>query len=195
MVGYAIAQIFLPGFETKNNPAAGGIIFYQLFYYVCFKYSKLFTMENLDLLNNDLQVSPQAQSYLTESAKWGKFLAIVGFIFCGFMVVLAFLIPALFSQLSQNSVSEATFGFSSSAKTIMTVVYLILAIFLFFPCLYLYRFSVKMQVATRNVSQENFDDALMNLKSMFKFYGIFTIAILSFYALIIIVSIIGAAMR
>jgi len=77
----------------------------------------------------------------------------------------------------------------------MTVIYLILAIFLFFPCLYLYRFSVKMQVATKNISQENFDDALMNLKSMFKFYGIFTIAILSFYALIIIVSIIGAAMR
>jgi len=50
-------------------------------------------------------------------------------------------------------------------------------------------------VATKNFSQENFDDALMNLKSMFKFYGIFTIAILSLYALIIIVSIIGAAMR
>ena len=152
-------------------------------------------MENLDLLNNDLQVTPQSQSYLTESAKWGKFLAIVGFIFCGFMVILAFLIPALFSQLAQNSASEATFSFSSSTKTIMTVMYLILAVLLFFPCIYLYRFSVKMQVATRNISQENFDDALMNLKSMFKFYGIFTIAILSFYALIIIVSIIGAAMR
>ena len=152
-------------------------------------------MENLDLLNNDLQVTPQSQSYLTESAKWGKFLAIVGFIFCGFMVILAFLIPALFSQLAQNSASEATFSFSSSTKTIMTVMYLILAVLLFFPCIYLYRFSVKMQVATRNISEENFDDALMNLKSMFKFYGIFTIAILSFYALIIIVSIIGAAMR
>ena len=152
-------------------------------------------MENLDLLNNDLQVTPQAQSYLTESAKWGKFLAIIGFIFCGFMVVLAFLIPALLSQITQNSVSEASLSFSSSTKTIMTVIYLILAIFLFFPCLYLYRFSVKMQVATKNISQENFDDALMNLKSMFKFYGTFTIAILSFYALIIIISIIGAAMR
>ena len=152
-------------------------------------------MENLDLLNNDLQVSPQAQSYLTESAKWGKFLAIVGFIFCGLMVILAFLIPALFSQIAQNRSSEATFSFSSSTRTVMTVLYLILAVLLFFPCIYLYRFSVKMQVATRNISQENFDDALMNLKSMFKFYGIFTITILSFYALIIIVSIIGAAMR
>ena len=152
-------------------------------------------MENLDLLNNDLQVTPQAQSYLTESAKWGKFLAIVGFIFCGLMVILAFLIPAFLSEVTRNSASEATLSFSSSTRTVMTVLYLILAVLLFFPCIYLYRFSVKMQMATRNISQENFDDALMNLKSMFKFYGIFTITILSFYALIIIVSIIGAAMR
>ncbi len=152
-------------------------------------------MENLDLLNNDLQITPQAQSYLTESAKWGKFLAIVGFIFCGFMIILAFLIPALLSQIARNSTTEATFSFSPATKTVMTVIYLILAVVLFFPCLYLYRFSVKMQAATKNISQENFDDALMNLKSMFKFCGIFTIIILSFYALIIIESIIGAAMR
>ena len=152
-------------------------------------------MENLDLLNNDLQVTPQAQSYLTESAKWGKFLAIVGFIFCGLMVILAFLIPAFLSEVTRNRASEATLSFSSSTRTVMTVLYLILAVLLFFPCIYLYRFSVKMQMATRNISQENFDDALMNLKSMFKFYGIFTITILSFYALIIIVGIIGAAMR
>jgi hypothetical protein len=152
-------------------------------------------MENLDLLNNDLQVTPQSQSNLTESAKWGKFLAIMGFIFCGFMVVLAFLIPALMSQFPQNNSSGVTFSFTPFMKAGMTVLYLILAILLFFPCLYLYKFSVKMQVATRNISQENFDESLMNLKSMFKFYGIFTIIILSFYALVFIVSIIGAVMR
>jgi hypothetical protein len=153
-------------------------------------------MENLDLLNNDLQVTPQSQSYLTESAKWGKFLAIMGFIFCGFMAILAFLIPALMSQLAQNNSSAGvTFSFTPFIKTTMTVLYLILAILLFFPCLYLYRFSVKMQVATKNISQENFDESLMNLKSMFKFCGIFTIIILSFYALTIIISIIGAAIR
>lgn len=152
-------------------------------------------MENLDLLNNDLQVTPQAQSYLTESAKWGKFLAIMGFIFCGLMVILAFLIPELMSQFPQNNPSGVSFSSSPFMKVGMTLLYLILAVLLFFPCLYLYKFSVKMQVATRNVSQENFDESLMNLKSMFKFYGIFTIIILSFYALVFIISIITAAMR
>ena len=52
-----------------------------------------------------------------------------------------------------------------------------------------------MQAAVKMVSQENFDESLMNLKSVFKFYGIFVIIILSFYALAFIIGIIGAAMR
>ncbi|KAA9041300.1 hypothetical protein FW778_04490 [Ginsengibacter hankyongi] len=151
-------------------------------------------MENFDLLNNDLQVTPQGQSYLTESAKWGKFLAIIGFVFCGFMVVLAFLIPALMSQLTQNSSSAGvTFSFTPVIRTAMTVLYLMLAFLFFFPCFYLYKFSAKMQLATKNISQDNFDESLMNLKSMFKFFGIFTIIILSIYALTIVIGIIGAA--
>ncbi len=52
-----------------------------------------------------------------------------------------------------------------------------------------------MQSAVKTVNQENFDESLMSLKSMFKFYGVFIIIILSLYALIIIGTIITAAMR
>ena len=150
-------------------------------------------MENPDLLSNDLQVSPLAQSYLTESARWGKFLAIMGFIVCGFMIILSFFMPVFLTQLPPyNSVSTE---FSSGMKVGMTVVYLLLALLSFFPCFYLYKFSVKMQSAVKMVSQENFDESLMNLKSVFKFYGIFVIIILSFYALAFIIGIIAAAMR
>lgn len=149
-------------------------------------------MENLDLLNNDLQVTPQAQGYLTESAKWGKFLAIMGFIFCGLMVILAFFVPTLL-QTQQYSSLPSSFG--SSMRAGMTVIYLLMAVLLFFPCLYLYRFSTKMQYAVKAVSQENFDESLLNLKSMFKFYAILTIVMLSIYALIFIVGIIAVAMR
>ncbi len=150
-------------------------------------------MENHDLLNNDLQVSAHGLSYLTESARWGKFLAIMGFIFCGFMVIIAFFIPAVFTQVPPYNTMPSSF--SSGMKVGMTVVYLILALMMFFPCFYLYKFSVKMQSAVRSVNQENFDESLMSLKSMFKFYGVFTIIMLSIYALIVIGTIITAAMR
>ena len=150
-------------------------------------------MENLDLLNNDLQVSPQSQSYLTESAKWGKFLAIMGFIFCGIMVIISFFVPAYLAQMQQYNTVPS--GMSGALKTGMTIAYLLIALLLFFPCLYLYKFSVKMLYAVKVVSQENFDESLMNLKSMFKFYAILTIIMLSFYALAFIFGIFAVAMR
>jgi len=120
-------------------------------------------------------------------------LAIMGFIVCGFMTILSFFMPVFLTQLPPyNSVSTE---FSSGMKVGMTIVYLLLALLSFFPCFYLYKFSVKMQAAVKMVSQENFDESLMNLKSVFKFYGIFVIIILSFYALAFIIGIIAAAMR
>ena len=150
-------------------------------------------MENLDLLSNDLQVSPPAMGYLIETAKWGKFLAIMGFILCGITVVLSFFIPVVLTQLPPYNTMSSEF--SSAMKVTMTIVYLLLALLFFFPCFYLYKFSVKMQSAAKTVSQENFDESLMNMKSMFKFFGIFTIIMLSFYAVAFIVGIIAAAMR
>lgn len=150
-------------------------------------------MESFDLLNNDLQVSPQGLSYLTESARWGKFLAIMGFISCGLMIVLAFFIPTIFTQVpSYNTMPSSLSGVM---KTGMTIVYLLLAILMFFPCFYLLKFSAKMQSAVKTVNQENLDESFMNLKSMFKFYGVFTITILSVYLLMIIGTVLVTAMR
>ena len=109
------------------------------------------------------------------------------------MVIVAFFIPIVFTQLPPYNAMSSLFN--SGMKVGMTIVYLFLAIMMFFPCFYLYKFSVKMQLAVKNVNQENFDESLMSLKSMFKFYGVFTIIILSLYALIIIGSILTAAMR
>lgn len=150
-------------------------------------------MENLDLLNNDLQISPQTLGYLQESARWGKFLAIMGFILCGFLAIMAFVLPTFLARLPQYS--SLSSSFSSGMQAGMTVLYLVCAGMLFLPCLYLYKFSIKMQLAIKSVNQENFDESFMNLKSMFKFYGILTIVLLSFYVLIFVISMLTIAMK
>ena len=150
-------------------------------------------MESFDLLDNDLQLSNSAQKFLSESARWARFLAIIGFIFCGFMAVIAFFIPAVIVNLPPYYNMPA--GFSSGVAAGITILYLLLALLLFFPCLYLYKFSIKMQVSLNTVSQETFDESLKNLKSMFKFYGILTIVMLSVYALIFVIAMIVAAMK
>jgi hypothetical protein len=148
-------------------------------------------MEKFDLLNNDLQVSVPAQNFLSECAKWGKFLAIIGFILCGIMVVLAFFIPTLIMNIPPYNAMAPSL--SSGLAAGMTVMYILFACLFFFPCLYLYKFSVKMKSSLAETSQENFDESLQNLKSMFKFYGIVTIVMLSIYALIFLVAMLGVA--
>jgi uncharacterized membrane protein len=148
-------------------------------------------MENFDLLNNDLQVSAPAQNFLSECAKWGKFLAIIGFVLCGIMAVLAFFIPTFIMNIPPYNTLAP--GLSSGLAAGMTIMYILFALLFFFPCLYLYKFSVKMKSSLAETSQENFDESLQNLKSMFKFYGIVTIVMLSIYALIFLIAMIGVA--
>jgi hypothetical protein len=68
-------------------------------------------------------------------------------------------------------------------------------VLLFFPCLYLNKFSVKMKTALNSINQEDFEDSFKNLKSLFKFYGILSIILLSFYALVFLIVMLTVAMR
>ena len=150
-------------------------------------------MESLDLLMDDLQVSSSVKNYLNESARWGRFLAIIGFVFCGLIAIAAFFIPAIYKMLP--AFNELPSMAAKSVATGITLVYLLLAVILFFPSLYLYKFSVKMQLALNSLSQNHFEQSFKSLKSMLKFYGVFIIAILSFYVLVFLIGMFGLAIK
>jgi uncharacterized membrane protein len=137
--------------------------------------------EQHDLLSNDLQINSVTENHLMDIAKWGKFLSIVGFIFCGVMVIVAFVVGNYMGNLSGYSSA-----YSSGVSTGVTIFYLVIAIIMFFPCLFLYKFSVKMQQALRSVSQEVFEMSFQNLKAMFKFQGILAIIVLAIWILAIV---------
>ncbi|MDB5199541.1 MAG: hypothetical protein JWO92_1504 [Chitinophagaceae bacterium] len=139
-------------------------------------------MEQRDLLSNDLQINPTTESHLTEIAKWGKFLAIMGFIFCGIMVIIAFAVGKNMERLSGYGA-----GYNAEVSTGVTIFYLLIAVLLFFPCLFLYKFSVKMQQSLKSVNQEVFEMSFQNLKAMFKFQGILAIIGLVIWVLALVV--------
>lgn len=150
-------------------------------------------MDHTDLLSNDLQVSGQAQRFLQESARWGKFLSVVGFIFVGLMAIFSLILPSFVSRVPPyNQMAPATL---TVLQATLAVVYFSLAVLSFFPCLFLNRFSSRMQKAIGQMSQENFDDALSSLKSMFKFFGILTIVMLSFYVLVFLLAMVGLGLK
>ena len=145
-------------------------------------------MEQHDLLSNELLINSVSQDNLNSSAKWGKFLSIVGFVFIGLMLIGGLVMQAFMP-------SFGSYGFGNPFLKYIGTVYIILAIIMFFPCLYLLKFSNKMMEAIRTSNQESIDNAFMNLKLMFKFYGVVTIVVLGFYALIFLFSIGTSMMR
>lgn len=145
-------------------------------------------MQQNDLLNQDLQFNPRIFSFLKESARWSKFLSIVGFITTGFILLIAFFVPAFIKHFSEEEFPQ--FNISSSITGIV-INFFILALFVFIPSLFLLRFSDKMKEALEQINQISFEESFENLKGLFKFYGILTIIVLSLYGIGILGFIIG----
>ncbi|MDR3712551.1 MAG: DUF5362 family protein [Puia sp.] len=144
----------------------------------------------------DLQVDHETTSYLGETARWAKFIAVVGFVSCGLLAIFGLFAGSIFGASSfGNSNLFGGSGMGGMIGVFLTVVYVGLAVLYFFPCLYLFNFASKMKVALHNNDQIQLNTSLKNLKSCFKFMGIMLIIILGLYGLILVGSIIGAAFR
>lgn len=139
----------------------------------------------------DLQIDQQGLSYLGEAARWARFVAICGFIFCALMVMAGF-----FMGTMMTAMMGAVSSLSAIGSGFITFFYLLLAAIWFLPCLFLFRFGSQMQLAVRNNQQDKLHQSLSNLKSYFKFIGVLFIIVLTFYALAIVGGVIaGMAIR
>lgn len=138
--------------------------------------------ENEVLDESSFIQNSQINEYLLETAKWGKFLAIMGFVGMGIMILVAIGIMLGSSQLSQMPGVNFPMG-------MLGLVYIVIAVLYYFPVNYLYRFSAKMKQGLRSNDLPTITSGFSNLKSLFKFMGIFTIVILSIYALILVIAI------
>ncbi len=127
---------------------------------------------------------------LNTTAKWTKFLGIMGFIACGFVVLAALSMFTLgngLSEIPNMPVAFMTGGF-------LGTMYLLAAVLYFFPSRYLYQFSEKLNQAIQSEDETQLVLALDKNKSFFKFIGITTIVVLALYVLMFIGIIAGVAM-
>ena len=154
-------------------------------------------MEDTPLLNTfSLQVDSGNISYLTEASKWGRFLSILGFIIISILVIFAFVFAFTGGDFYSSDVKTDLQNLdlpSGSVGIFFATYFFIIALLYFFPCLFLYRFSTKMQMAIRNNDQIILNKSFENLKSLLKFFGVITIIILSIWIIAIIFNIIFAS--
>jgi hypothetical protein len=134
----------------------------------------------------ELQIDPSSQMYLRETAKWAKFLAIVGFVMCAFIALLGIFFGSFIAAISARfaPATPAPPEATTAAGVMGGIIYFFIAVVYFFPCLFLLRFSNQMQVALRSNMQENLTSSFRNLKACYKYVGILTIILVSIYLMI-----------
>ena len=143
--------------------------------------------DNLHVQNGEnLVIDWRSKEFLKETAKWTKFLSILGFVGIGLMVLGSLVM--LFAPSSLMSNGDFPFG----GKIFMMLLYLAFAVLYYFPISYLYQFSENTKKAIENNDNNAIRDAFEFLKSHYKFMGILTIILLAFYAIIIFIGLIGA---
>ena len=134
-------------------------------------------------------IDQSSRSHLSEAAKWAKFLSIVGFVLCGLIIVMAFFVG---SFLAMNTEYRSA-GLTKGMGAFVAIFYIGIAVLFFFPYLFLFRFATRMKTALNTNDQLTLNTSFQNLKIMFRYVGILTIVMLSFYALAILMVIITAA--
>ena len=132
-----------------------------------------------------LTVTSTAKGFLKETAKWCKFLSILGFVGLALLLLGSFFINTIYSNMPQAETMPFNLGI------VMTVVYLFIVAIYSFPIYYLYQFSVRLKTALNSKDDAQLANAFEMLKSHYKFTGVFTIIMLSIYILVGIVTFMG----
>lgn len=139
------------------------------------------------------QISERSKGFLAEIGKWTRFMSIVGFVGIGLIVLVAiilFVAGGAMSSLSNGPFSRGAAG----GPVFIGVLYLIMAGIYIAPVIYMFNFSNHIRNAVKSNDSLVYDKAFEELKKHFKYVGIFTIVILSFYVLVILLGILGAVM-
>ncbi|WCT14110.1 DUF5362 family protein [Mucilaginibacter jinjuensis] len=129
----------------------------------------------------DLVLTPEAQYYLNDGAGWAKFLGIMGFIGCGFILIIALSMGAILGMTARLSPNPA--GIPSGLGGVFGFIYALLALLYFFPSLYIYKFGTGAKKGILMRESADITVAISKLKSFLKFWGVLMIIGLAFSVL------------
>jgi hypothetical protein len=132
------------------------------------------------------QITMESLGYLNTAAKWAKFLAILGFIGIGIMVLAGLAMGVFFTFQKFIPVTNHLpfpVGFIGFFYIILAAAYLM-------PVIYLNNFSNNISRAVAFRETAILTEALLNLKRHLKYLGIMTIVgIVSYFVLIVVLMI------
>jgi len=152
-------------------------------------------MQNSSLFS--LSIDPVTKAHLSETARWARFLAIVGLISVVLLVVggLAYSIwvSAMLQSMQDRYQSFPSRSYSNGLAAGSAILFVIASAVAFFPMLYMLRFANQMRTALNGNDQESLNSSFQNLKIYFRYVGIITIIGLGLWVIWILVFAVAAA--
>jgi Family of unknown function (DUF5362) len=136
-------------------------------------------MENIPGIRK-IELEEEALKDLDKTRKWTMFLAILGFIFTG-IILIGGLITSLF--LTVFKTEHALLGVT---ELLVIVGILLFVLIYFFPMLYLFRFSKHTSNAVRTLDKQEMHSAFRYLRKYYVYIGILTIIVIAVYFVAII---------
>ena len=124
--------------------------------------------------------------YLKEASPWLRFIGILGFIGCGFMVI-----GGIIGAVVMFAVSDLTDELSGVFSLLIGLIYLPIGILFFFPSRFIYNFGAKIHNYQFTNSEEDLEIAFKNNKALWKFNGILYIIGLAFIPVSIVLAVIA----
>lgn len=145
------------------------------------------THQNL-LGSDQLQVTPQLELHLKETAMWARFLAILGFVFSGILLLLAVFSGTIMNKFMNSTPYQGAAG--ESVRQMMSgmvfFIYFVFAVIGVIISVFLLRFGIRIKRSVLTNDQETFNSGFKNLKFVFRFYGIVMIVYLGCIAVALI---------
>jgi uncharacterized membrane protein len=129
-----------------------------------------------------IEIDEKTLVQLNKTRKWAMFMAIIGFIFLGLILVVGFLAGTFFKAFNSGDSG----GSYPSYLTFLPVI--VVALVYFFPVLFLFRFSKHTAQAIQNRDKVAFHRAVKNLKLYFAYIGILIIIIFVIYFSVLIIA-------
>ena len=127
------------------------------------------------LENRKIEIDQKTLRNLNVTRKWSMFIAILGFILLGLIIVIGALAGTFLSAFNSGQTGPGL------PESLMLAIYFVLGAVYFFPVLFLFRFSKHTTYAVQYLDKQALYQAFRYLKLYFVYLGILKIIVLSLY--------------
>ena len=133
-----------------------------------------------------IEIGQDTLKNLNTTRKWTMFISLLGFMVIGALLILG-LFTGAFLTVFNTADPDQQFP-----EWVSFIILILLALVLFFPVLFLFRFSKYTSEAVKTVDKQKLNKAFKNLKAYYVYTGILIITVLALYLFTIITT--GASM-